>query len=293
MPGLLTVEDIERKTFKKVPFGGYAVAGVEEFLGQIIEDVKEYASRLDARQSRIAELEEAVKKYESMEVTIKDALIMAQGIAHEKREEAEREAALLLAEAEAKRNETGELERSRLDAAKKEAEEIAAAARASAARIIEDAERMRDETQGRFAGMDQEIERRLAEANDRVGQITANARLEARRMLGKTQTEIEENKHALTFLRAEKERFLGEFGDLLSKFGDLLKETRAEAADGDAAGRSAEGPGQAGGTEAGREREGEKEENFPVYLINTPAASAPAGGADEEIKETKDEAFIY
>ncbi|MDR1648792.1 MAG: DivIVA domain-containing protein [Synergistaceae bacterium] len=274
MPELLTAEDIERRVFKKVSFGGYSVAEIEEFLGQIIDDVKEYASRLDVQRSRIAELEESVKKYESMEATIKDALIMAQRIAQEKREEAERQAALLLAGVEAKQSEIDEEARSRLDEADKKAEEIAAAAHASVAQITQDAERMRGEAQKRFDDMDQEIERRLAEANDRVGQITANARLEARRMLGKTQSDIEENERSLAALRAEKDRFLRECGDLLSKFGDTLEAFQAETAV------------ASGASEAAA---------LPV----SPLPVAPVGGANDEaeeakeMQEAKDEAFIY
>jgi cell division initiation protein len=254
MPGLLTAEDIDRRAFKKVSFGGYAIAEVEEFLGHVVDDVKEYASRLGEQQNRIAELEESVKKYESMEATIKDVLIMAQRLAQEKREEAERQVALLLTGAEAKQSEIDEQARSRLDEADKKAEEIVAAAHASVAQIAQDTERLHDEAQKRSDNMDREIERRFAEANDRVGQITANARLEARRMLGKTQSDIEENERVLAALRAEKERFLLECGDLLSKFGDALKAFHAEAG----------------------------------ALPANPLLVAPAGAADDDTKETQE-----
>jgi cell division initiation protein len=287
MSDLLTAKDIEQRIFKKVSFGGYAVPDVEEFLGQVAEDLDAYALCISEGQSRVSELEEALKKYESMEATIKDALILAQKSAQEKREEAEHQAALIVAEAERKRNEIDDQVRLRIDEANRSADGIVAAAHASVAQITQEAEKMRDEAQKRFEGMDQEIEQRLAEANNRVGQITANARLEARRMLGKTQSEIEESERAMSALRSEKEHFLREFGDLLSKFGDMLEKARSDSANEAPAGKPEENPKPEGAAETeGTAGEGEKGEGLPLALADDSHDKA----AD---KETKDEAVIF
>jgi cell division initiation protein len=284
----LTAADIEQKVFKKVFLGGYAVSEVEEFLSQAIDDVKAYAVQLNEQKARISELEESVKKYESMEETIKDTLIMTQKIAQEKQEEAERQAALRLAELDAKRNEIDEERRSRLDEANKTAEEITAAAHASAAQIAQDAENMRSETERRFESLDQEIEQRLAEANDRVGQITANARLEARRMLGKTQTEIEESERALAALRSEKERFLREFSDLLSQFGDSLRKIQEGPANEISAGFPE--PSEPSAEEPARKSEPEgNAPSSPLELFG----EANEEAKNEEINEEKKDEAVF
>ena len=88
MMELLTAKDVEVKAFKKVSFGGYAVQEVEDFLNQVADDFETYAMRLNERETRIRELEEYVKKQESMTDMIKDALIQARKGAKEMEEQA-------------------------------------------------------------------------------------------------------------------------------------------------------------------------------------------------------------
>ena len=83
MTELLTAKDVEVKAFKKVSFGGYSVPEVEDFLNQVADDLEAYALRLNERENRIRELEEHIKKQESMTDMIKDALIQARKSAKE------------------------------------------------------------------------------------------------------------------------------------------------------------------------------------------------------------------
>ena len=55
---LLTAKDVEIKVFKKVRFGGYAIAEVEDFLNQVADDLEAYAMQIEEKDSRIQELEE-------------------------------------------------------------------------------------------------------------------------------------------------------------------------------------------------------------------------------------------
>ncbi len=53
---LLTAKDVEIKVFKKVRFGGYAIAEVEDFLNQVADDLEVYAEQIEEKDARIREL---------------------------------------------------------------------------------------------------------------------------------------------------------------------------------------------------------------------------------------------
>ena len=213
---LLTAKDVEIKAFKKVSFGGYAVQEVEDFLNQIADDFETYAMRLNERETRIRELEEYVKKQESMTDMIKDALIQARKGAKEMEEEAraqteqiladarveaekclseansrveeitsqadttisnaEKTAAEIVAEANAKSREIDSQSHMQLDEAEKAAAEIIAKAKASAAGILQEAQDMRLETERRWADLEQDLSHRKKEASEQIEQTLASAR---------------------------------------------------------------------------------------------------------------------
>jgi len=215
---------VELKIFKKVSFGGYSISDVEEFLNQITEDLETYVLRLNERERRIYELEEALKRHEAMKDTIKDALILAQQSAKDKEEEARHQAELILAKAEAKIGEIDDKSRRRLEEAESTADDIVAAARTAAAQIIKSAEDMKDEAHRRLEGVELDISHRMAEANDKASDITAAARLEARRVAGKIKHEIEECKNDMNNLILERRRFLRDSEELVATFSHMIED---------------------------------------------------------------------
>jgi len=224
MPELLTAKDVELKLFKKVSFGGYSISDVEEFLNQITEDLETYALRINERERRIYELEEALKRHEAMKDTIKDALILAQQSAKEKEEDARHQAELILAKAEAKISEIDDKSRRRLEEAEGTADDIVSSARTAAAQIIKSAEDMKDEAQRRLEGVELEISHRMAEASDKASDIAATARLEARRVTSKSKHEVEECKSELNTLILERRRFLRDSEELVATFAHMIED---------------------------------------------------------------------
>lgn len=268
MMELLTAKDVEVKAFKKVSFGGYAVQEVEDFLNQVADDFETYAMRLNERETRIRELEEYVKKQESMTDMIKDALIQARKGAKEMEEEAraqteqiladarveaekclseanskveeitsqadttisnaEKTAAEIVAEANAKSREIDSQSHMQLDEAEKAAAEIIAKAKASAAGILQEAQDMRLETERRWADLEQDLSHRKKEASEQIEQTLASARSEAKRLLEEASKEVENYNNRLRFLNLRKQQFLKDTVALLLDFGKTIDKAQQE-----------------------------------------------------------------
>ena len=268
MMELLTAKDVEVKAFKKVSFGGYAVQEVEDFLNQVADDFETYAMRLNERETRIRELEEYVKKQESMTDMIKDALIQARKGAKEMEEQAlarteqiladarveaekylseanskveeitsqadttisnaEKTAAEIVAEANAKSREIDSQSHMQLDEAEKTAAEIIAKARASAAGILQEAQDMRLETERRWADLEQDLSHRKKEASEQIEQTLASARSEAKRLVEDASKEVENYNNRLCFLNLRKQQFLKDTVALLLDFGKTIDKAQQE-----------------------------------------------------------------
>ena len=268
MMELLTAKDVEVKAFKKVSFGGYAVQEVEDFLNQVADDFETYAMRLNERETRIRELEEYVKKQESMTDMIKDALIQARKGAKEMEEQAlarteqiladarveaekclseanskveeitsqadttisnaEKTAAEIVAEANAKSREIDSQSHMQLDEAEKAAAEIIAKAKASAAGILQEAQDMRLETERRWADLEQDLSHRKKEASEQIEQTLASARSEAKRLLEEASKEVENYNNRLRFLNLRKQQFLKDTVALLLDFGKTIDKAQQE-----------------------------------------------------------------
>ena len=265
---LLTAKDVEVKAFKKVSFGGYAVQEVEDFLNQVADDFETYAMRLNERETRIRELEEYVKKQESMTDMIKDALIQARKGAKEMEEEAraqteqiladarveaekclseansrveeiasqadttisnaEKTAADIVAKANAKSREIDSQIHMQLDEAEKTAAEIIAKAKASAAGILQEAQDMRLETERRWADLEQDLSHRKKEASEQIEQTLASARSEAKRLVEEASKEVENYNNRLRFLNLRKQQFLKDTVALLLDFGKTIDKAQQE-----------------------------------------------------------------
>lgn len=239
MPDLLTAKDVEVRAFKKVSFGGYAIPEVEEFLNQIADDIEAYSLRLEEKEQRIQELEAYVKKQESMTDMIKDALIQARKSAKEMEEQAhlEREQILERArhDAEAQvaevkvRLEDLDLEvQGRLEDAERSAKQILSEARATASGIVQEAHEIRQKAQMSWENLEQEIAARKKKASEEVEETLVTARIEARRIIEQSSTEVETYESRLRFLNLKKQQFLRDTVSLLIDFGQMVDKAQQE-----------------------------------------------------------------
>ena len=80
---------------------GYAKREVREFLSQVADDAEEYERQVRNLQDRIAQLESQVTELREGEESLRRAVVSAEKIANELRANAEREAQLMIKEAEA------------------------------------------------------------------------------------------------------------------------------------------------------------------------------------------------
>jgi len=97
----LTPLDIRHKEFKR-GMRGYVDVEVDEFLDEVADEYEQlFKENLDAKE-RVEALEEKVAGYRRLEETLQKTLITAQGSADELKQNAAREAELILHEAELK-----------------------------------------------------------------------------------------------------------------------------------------------------------------------------------------------
>lgn len=98
---VLTPLDINKKEFRRA-FRGYSCEEVDEFLEALLRDYSQVFRENQELREKLSLLEEEVERFNKLENTLKEALIMAQKTAEETRENARREAEALLREAVAK-----------------------------------------------------------------------------------------------------------------------------------------------------------------------------------------------
>ena len=80
---------------------GYSKREVREFLSSVSDDAEEYERQIRALQERVTQLEAQVQELRQGEETLRRAVVSAEKIANEMRANAEREAQLMVQEAEA------------------------------------------------------------------------------------------------------------------------------------------------------------------------------------------------
>ena len=78
---MYTPLDIENKKFAKQMMNGYSVDEVDEFLDELTADYEKLYKQSNEANTKIAELEENMEKYKSLESTLNNTLIMAQSTA--------------------------------------------------------------------------------------------------------------------------------------------------------------------------------------------------------------------
>ncbi|MCS7203554.1 MAG: DivIVA domain-containing protein [Thermodesulfovibrio sp.] len=95
----ITPLDIQQKQFK-VRFRGFDMEEVYSFLEIIRETLEEILKENAILKEKVALLENQVEEYKKMEQSIRDTLITAQKLVEEYKENAKREAELIVKEAE-------------------------------------------------------------------------------------------------------------------------------------------------------------------------------------------------
>lgn len=113
---MLTPVEIQNKEFSR-GWRGYREGEVRAFLEQIVAGYQELYQENQELREQIARLEQALKKYQEWEQTLRDTLVLAQRAAEEARRNAEKEGELIRQEA------------------RRQAEEVIAGARAEAEKL--------------------------------------------------------------------------------------------------------------------------------------------------------------
>ena len=97
---MLTPLEIENKTFNKQVMSGYNVEEVKEFMATLLEDYEKlYKENIEFR-DKIAVLNQGIQHYKSIEDTLQNALVVAQGTAETVKKNAKVEAENIVKEAE-------------------------------------------------------------------------------------------------------------------------------------------------------------------------------------------------
>jgi DivIVA domain-containing protein len=99
----LTPLDVKKKKgdFRRARFGGYDPASVDDFLDQVARRMEELVRESMDAGSRVGTMAEAIAAYRDRERAMNEALVSAQQLREDMREQAAREADLVLREARA------------------------------------------------------------------------------------------------------------------------------------------------------------------------------------------------
>ena len=110
---MLTPLDIQNKEFRR-RLRGYCENEVDEFLDQILEDYEMLYRQNASLKDEVSRLKEETDRYQNLEETLRNTLVLAQKAADETRANAQKEADLIRAEAQAKARALEEEGRQRL-----------------------------------------------------------------------------------------------------------------------------------------------------------------------------------
>ena len=95
----ITPNDINNKEFKKI-LRGYDPDEVDEFLEEIVDDYeKNYKENITLKE-KISSLEEKLKHYEDIELTLQNTLILAQSAAEQAKDSSRKDSELILKQAQ-------------------------------------------------------------------------------------------------------------------------------------------------------------------------------------------------
>ena len=97
---MITPLDIENKTFSKQIVNGYSTQEVHEFMSDLLKDYERIYKENIEYKDKIAVLNQGIQHYKSIEETLQNALVVAQGTAETVKQNAKVEADNILKEAE-------------------------------------------------------------------------------------------------------------------------------------------------------------------------------------------------
>lgn len=97
---MLTPLEIENKTFNKQIVNGYSVNEVHEFMTSLLADYEKLYKENIEYKDKIEVLNQGIQHYKSIEDTLQNALIVAQGTAETVKQNAKAEADNILKQAE-------------------------------------------------------------------------------------------------------------------------------------------------------------------------------------------------
>ena len=97
---MITPLDIENKTFSKQMVSGYNVEEVKEFMATLLADYEKLYKENIEYKDKITVLNQGIQHYKSIEDTLQNALVVAQGTAETVKKNAKVEAENILKEAE-------------------------------------------------------------------------------------------------------------------------------------------------------------------------------------------------
>lgn len=97
---MLTPLDIENKTFSKQIMSGYSIEEVQSFMSELLRDYEKLYKENIEYKDKIDMLNQGIQHYKSIEDTLQNALVVAQGTAETVKQTAKAEADNIIKEAE-------------------------------------------------------------------------------------------------------------------------------------------------------------------------------------------------
>ena len=97
---MLTPLDIENKTFSKQLMSGYSIEEVHAFMNDLLKDYEKLYKENIEYKDKIDVLNQGIQHYKSIEDTLQNALVVAQGTAESVKQNAKAEADNIIKEAE-------------------------------------------------------------------------------------------------------------------------------------------------------------------------------------------------
>ncbi len=102
---MITPLDIENKKFSKQVLNGYSVEEVDDFLDELTVEYEKIYKEATENRGRTEKLTNDLTRYQSIESTLQNTLLMAQTTADEVKKTAQKQADAIIAEAQVKAKE--------------------------------------------------------------------------------------------------------------------------------------------------------------------------------------------
>ena len=99
---MITPLDIENKKFSKQVLNGYSVEEVDDFLDELTAEYEKIYKEATENRGRTEKLTNDLTRYQSIESTLQNTLLMAQTTADEVKKTAQKQADAIIAEAQIK-----------------------------------------------------------------------------------------------------------------------------------------------------------------------------------------------